>query len=264
MKNTRKLIPALAMLLISAVMMSTASFAWFSMNTQVSVEGMQIQAMSDQTFLLISDTKTAAADIQADAKVKVELQNLDPATYTVYPAAVAGTPSKDGDLKFHYAIGQGYNNYRPTVDSNGDPVYYEIAEGNLSKYVVKYTFYLTVAKDAVPASNIVVQSLTLSSVDDDDTTIGLEAVDVVVTTEYAAAVFTANTYTADADATVLSSGLNEGEGELEGKLTDADVLPVHVYVYYNGDNSNVTTANAAKLEGVTLNITFGVKGASQP
>ena len=40
MKNTRKLIPAVVMLLVSAVLMSTASFAWFSMNKQVTATGM--------------------------------------------------------------------------------------------------------------------------------------------------------------------------------------------------------------------------------
>ena len=44
MKNTRKLIPAVVMLLVSAVLMSTASFAWFSMNKQVTATGMKVTA----------------------------------------------------------------------------------------------------------------------------------------------------------------------------------------------------------------------------
>ena len=46
MKNMKKLIPALAMLVLSAVMMSTASFAWFSMNTQVQVDGISVDAVA--------------------------------------------------------------------------------------------------------------------------------------------------------------------------------------------------------------------------
>ena len=53
MKATRKLIPAIAMLLISAVMMSTATFAWFSTNTSVTAGGMAIQAKSETIFLQI-------------------------------------------------------------------------------------------------------------------------------------------------------------------------------------------------------------------
>lgn len=45
MKATRKLIPALALLLISAVLLSTATYAWFTTNTTVSATmSVQVQA----------------------------------------------------------------------------------------------------------------------------------------------------------------------------------------------------------------------------
>lgn len=46
MKKMRKLLPAFAMLLVSAIMMSTASFAWFTMNSEVTATGMKVQAQS--------------------------------------------------------------------------------------------------------------------------------------------------------------------------------------------------------------------------
>jgi hypothetical protein len=42
MKATKKIIPALVMLLVSAVLLSTASYAWFSMNTTVTATGMSV------------------------------------------------------------------------------------------------------------------------------------------------------------------------------------------------------------------------------
>lgn len=54
-KNARKLIPAVAMLLVSATMLSTASFAWFSMNNEVSATGMQVNVNAPAS-LLISNT----------------------------------------------------------------------------------------------------------------------------------------------------------------------------------------------------------------
>ena len=57
MKLTKKLIPAFAMLLVSAVLMSTASFAWFSMNTQVTATGISVTAQAPKT-LLISNNST--------------------------------------------------------------------------------------------------------------------------------------------------------------------------------------------------------------
>ncbi len=55
MKKMRKLIPALAMLVLSAVMMSTASYAWFSMNTNVVAEGMKIQAQASGSLVIAQE-----------------------------------------------------------------------------------------------------------------------------------------------------------------------------------------------------------------
>ena len=50
MKLTKKLIPAIGMLMLSAVMLVTSSFAWFSMNENVSVTGMSVTAKGDQVY----------------------------------------------------------------------------------------------------------------------------------------------------------------------------------------------------------------------
>ena len=55
--KSRKLIVAVCLLLISAVMVGTASFAWFSMNTEVDVDGIEVEAYSDALFLQISEDK---------------------------------------------------------------------------------------------------------------------------------------------------------------------------------------------------------------
>ena len=258
MKNTRKLIPALAMLLLSAVLMSTASFAWFSMNATVTATGMQIEAKSDQTFLLISATKTTAAEIQADALLEVEIENQAKEAYTVYPTRVK--PVEDGDdpitsenITFQYAVGTDYD----TGTAKGN--YYDVDSNNISDYVVEYVYYLTVADNAVPASDIVVKALTITN--NSDT--GAGVVNVAVATEYAYKNFT-GTITQE-DTTVLSSGLHtdDEDDDNDGLLTDADVLAVHVYVYINGDHEKVTTANAALLGNTKVSITFGIKGATQ-
>ncbi len=52
MKKMRKLIPAFAMLMVAAIMMTTASFAWFTMNDEVTATGMQIQAKSTGSLVI--------------------------------------------------------------------------------------------------------------------------------------------------------------------------------------------------------------------
>ena len=57
LKNKRILV-AVAMLLISATLLSTASYAWFAMNTRVSADGLNVGAYSDSLFLQISKDNT--------------------------------------------------------------------------------------------------------------------------------------------------------------------------------------------------------------
>ena len=83
MKATRKLIPAIAMLLISAVMMSTATFAWFSTNAQVSATGLKISAVAKNTFLTRSTDKD---EIVKDTYQKIEVTFNEATTATeLYP-----------------------------------------------------------------------------------------------------------------------------------------------------------------------------------
>ena len=97
MKKFRKLIPAFVLLLISTAIMSSATFAWFSMNTQVTATGMQVTAKSNNTYLLIGDTwttdaATTATNIQAvtPAQLTVPLTVAD-SDADVFPAAPALT-----------------------------------------------------------------------------------------------------------------------------------------------------------------------------
>ena len=61
MKKTLKLIPALAMLLVSAILVSTSTYAWFSMNSKVTVTGMTVQTKVSNNLLI-------APALDSDAK----------------------------------------------------------------------------------------------------------------------------------------------------------------------------------------------------
>ncbi|MBO4468359.1 MAG: hypothetical protein J5766_03570, partial [Clostridia bacterium] len=58
----KKLIPALCMLLVSAILLGTSTYAWFSMSTEVSATGMEVTAVSDAIFLEISNASTGTYD----------------------------------------------------------------------------------------------------------------------------------------------------------------------------------------------------------
>ena len=55
----QKILVSVSMLLLSALLLSSASFAWFSMNTDVQVNGIEFEAHSDSLFLQVSENGTA-------------------------------------------------------------------------------------------------------------------------------------------------------------------------------------------------------------
>lgn len=90
MKHKRILV-AVSMLLLSAVLLSSASFAWFSMNTDVAVDGIEFEAYSDSLFLEISaDNSTFLPD---DLTLEDTRKALRPVAYG-YLADILGDDGK--------------------------------------------------------------------------------------------------------------------------------------------------------------------------
>ena len=73
----RRLIPAMAMLLVSAVMLSTATFAWFTTNEAVTASGMQVQAKATGS-LVISTTPLTFTSTSTDADLASAVTQLKP------------------------------------------------------------------------------------------------------------------------------------------------------------------------------------------
>lgn len=91
----KKLIPALAMLLVSAILLGTSTYAWFSMNTQVTATGMQVKAIAEDGILISNSDKSVWTN---SATAKVTTANLVPTSTagTATPAWAHNT-STDAD-----------------------------------------------------------------------------------------------------------------------------------------------------------------------
>ena len=59
----KKLIPAIVLLLISAMIMATASYAWFSMNNTVTATGMQVKATAEGGIEIQYNVSTTSDDV---------------------------------------------------------------------------------------------------------------------------------------------------------------------------------------------------------
>ncbi|MBP5312373.1 MAG: hypothetical protein J6112_06030, partial [Clostridia bacterium] len=90
MKKLMKLVPAFIMLLVSAILVSTATFAWFSMNTQVTATAMQVKAVAEDGLLIHNELD---ADDAGHWLVQVN---------ATYGSQVALAPTSSNDMSAWY------------------------------------------------------------------------------------------------------------------------------------------------------------------
>ena len=259
----KKLIPAICMTLIAAVMLASSTFAWFSMNTQVTATGMQVAAKSDNTYLLISKDETTAAEIQDKNRITVDLA-VGSSEAKVYPCAPAISDTEVGYLTTSgFKVGGGNitvegvkvtsaetaaavtNWYTANAaSSSASTINADTARQltNFTGYVIRRTVYLTVAKGANAANNLTVTP-TITGAGEDFT-----AAHVIVATS-------------DDGFVNLTKTDNGTKVDIKGSntpLTESDVLTVEIYIYIDGNNTNIFTNNIADLKGVTIELAFDV------
>ena len=222
----KKLIPAICMTLIAAVMLASSTFAWFSMNTQVTATGMQVTAKTDNAYLIISNgTNLTGKATSADASVNTSL-------YPVKP--VGGLTSENIGTVTSWGIATSSN----PDDANTGAVVTPLGTGaTYANYVAKVSFMVGIVEDSgVVANDLKLAGLTISDLND--------GITVVV-------VCGANLYSHNAN---VASGIE--------KLADAASVTktgvqVDVYIYIDGSNENVKTTNAANLGG-SVTLTFSI------
>ena len=236
------------------------------MNTSVSATGMQVVAKTDDTFLLISNTKTAAAGIQQDNLVAVDIAmtDLESQLYASAPCLTADeaallpatTGKQVGETPIVTAAAQVTDAATADVYTNWYTAKAENASASTMKtgsarqlttfagYVVKKTVYLTVAAGANPANNLRVTPTFTQKTGGNDIT----AARVLITT-------------GDGAFKVLKSTDSGNVVDIKGDnhdITDSTVLVVNIYIYYDGNDSKVFTNNAANLAGATISLKFDV------
>ena len=120
----RKLIPATSMLLVSAMMLASSTYAWFTMNKEVTVTGMEVRTKVGANLLITEDSyKLTDANDNKDAKYKKDIAQLrkcllEPSSttdgknfwYTVEAAANGAKLSGADWLKYNEGSGTAADN----------------------------------------------------------------------------------------------------------------------------------------------------------
>ena len=260
MKSMRKVIPALALLLVSAVILSSASYAWFSMNTQVTATGMQVTAKSKNTFLLIGTGTNSTADlIQAanpNTTVALTVENTDVDVYPSKPmeAADVGTGKlfESGTEVINATTAAAVGNWFTAQNTNpadaNDTVKNATAltSENFADYVIKKTVYLTIADGADTTHNLTVTP-----------TIALK--DGETGTDISAVKFLLQPAVTLLFLIKICQQPQSLHGTADFDIVDDDVVTVDIYIYYDEMKMLLTTNNVADLAAATISLSFDVE-----
>lgn len=239
MKKTRKLIPALVMLVISAVLMSTASFAWFSMNRSVTASGMSVTAKTPAS-LEISNAPTGSS-WGYSANGTVTTTGIDP--LTLAPAEVTEK-------------GWYYPSTTNTILEDGSAKYPLNNENIATGYWIK-----SGTINAPAATHALVNNFYLrTNVGTEDTsTEEIKFKATVNITGTSALLPGVEVYVVEEDGTVTKLVQGTATGEWEAPLSTAGSIKLTVIVIYNGENSAIINDNA-DLKETSVEITFAVAG----
>ncbi len=261
MKMTRKLIPALVMLLVSAIMLSTASYAWFASNSTVGMSDMRVRVKANTRFLQISESEDTgfgtALNYQAEALAEREL-------------ITASFSKEDSSLVLSWFTGTS-NDFA----SSGAPGTIPMEDmGKLdSTYTLHKTVYVKMSNNSTAGLSDLKFDMTAgnapSVLDASDST--------TPTNELAEAIRILVVARGDADA-VTGAGLwdyvegakylkaEDGTLVENGSILSAIALnttyKLDVYIYYDGNDAQAFTNNTDGLEELLIgfNLTAATAG----
>ncbi len=256
--NKRKLLGAVGMLTVSAAMLVSSTFAWFSMNKKVQASTMTISAKSDSPYLLISGTSasdgfdtTISFTSEATAENALMLTTpLNVASNVGYYASAADktatppvvtTPTKftgSSDVLW----GTTFSTKTNEVQENN--VTTLIPTADEGKYVLKKEMWVKVADNSVEGTGF---KLTKATITKGNNSIA-EAARLLIVTDTGKY----NLYDAADPATTIS-----GDEALIPTVTTT-ATKITAYFYFDGTDAKSYTDNATNLSDVSIAMEFEV------
>ena len=258
MKTTRKILPALAMLLVSAIMLSTASYAWFASNSKVTANDMHVKVKANTKFLEISLDKdaeqyksgvTIGNTLGADDGFELVHAKFDSAT-------------EPDTLAWYTGSSDNREDYKGTTGGLNDAPLAFGGDLTIDRYALVNTVYVRMS----PTSDTALEKLRI-----DTTATSVAGVDgaaitdkliealrilVVATPVGGGAAVGAQIYDAAGTTKGVTSYNAEAGDYLVKEVTLGTTYQVDIYIYYDGEDSSAFTNNAGSLQEVVVNVGF--------
>ncbi len=262
MKLSRKLLPALAMLIVSAVLLTTSSFAWFALNTNATAQNMTVKLNTDNQYLLVygwksTDTaiKNSAVQTSSQTTATGEIMNGADTLKPVAHSTILTVSSAEVEKTSNWFTAVGTSVSDGTA-SGSSTTFLESSQASLNSYVAKYTYSVAMAAGSDDGGELTVSGLTVTVAPNQDSAkTKVQPVSVILVcgsnlVEYK--------YNATETAGWKVVGTGSKLADSVGSTAAEDALRIDVYIYYDGANTVVTTNNQPNLANAIVSFTLNV------
>ena len=234
----KQMVAAIAMVLVAAVALGSATFAWFVTNNKVDATTSTISAQSNAAFMTIANgTAGANAVDTTSVKTEVATKPLYPATYGEQDATKKGTwmtgfgtTLDDGTLS---------GALTECKDPNGTATAGSTAAALAGGYILQQDY--NISSKGQNLTSLQVEKVAVAKDSTSDSELA-KALRVLVTNADGTAwvVYGQKSDSTDYECKLSSDTNNDAKVSL-GDVTAKQDTAVHVYLYYEGKDANVTT-----------------------
>ena len=263
------------MVCVAAVALGSSTYAWFASNNSVKAEKMNVTATADVKFLEIQNVGTEftggtiAVDAdEAGSKTEYKLSPVTPMKLTatdktgtettVLDVKTTGTNGTDGfgdGLVWKWTTASS-----GTASAKGAEAEWKNANvtSNTAKYYLLNNFKFRMTVNDVTTTNLYASEVTLDNITSKAMD---EAVRVMIVGADGIQIYDAGdktwSYFNDDGTVYTEDTANFGLiNTVAYQEVNGNEQAVKVFVYYEGDDTELYTANLNSLKGVTANITF--------
>lgn len=272
-KNTRKLLGAVGMLTVSAAMLVSSTFAWFSMNKKVTAQTMTIEAKSADPNILISANGGASwynnlhTDTQGSEAANWTIVSPTEKLKLVTPTSIGSTmtwgwasstdPNNAQKTNALTAVTMTEPTFTGTVDRSG------YLQGTVNNLTDKFALYQELQiKNVSP--NVVGNNLKITDVkiNKGTNTIG-NAVRLLFVVGDKYEIY--EPAASGEDAVVTTATQVTGGTKFTNQVIDdaiaansTEIVTVKVYMFFDGTDDDAYTNNASDLSGVSASFAFEI------
>ena len=262
-KNTRKLLGAIGMLSVSAAMLVSSTFAWFSMNKKVTANSASLKATVPQQLLIKGSASGAIykSDIlftnSADSA-----QSTSSALIDLYPVAYKSRSAATSDPNNTFKKLITTQMKRVDVDGKVDGAAADLTDTNTYTAATANTDYFydnfTVKYAGELDANNAGLTVTITVEDSDTTNTAspiVGALHVVLVDNKA----TPNVYEFDLSNATESNGVYTiAATNLTTFTANNEEIKYNVYLFYDGEDADCKNSNAVNMDNYTFNFEFNI------